>query len=51
MSDRDYHAMRAEQERRAAEQADDPKIAALHHQLAIRYEELSGDSQERRAAE
>lgn len=47
MSDSNYHAMRAKQERLAAEQAIDPKIAALHYALAERYEELAGDDQQR----
>ena len=47
MSDPDYHAMRAGQERLAAEQAPDPKVRALHSALAKRYEELAGDSEQR----
>lgn len=40
-SDREYHSLRAEDERRMAEDATDPKIAELHRQLAARHEELA----------
>ncbi len=42
-NDQSYYAMRAEQERCLAEEATDPKIAALHRELASRYEELARD--------
>lgn len=44
--DRKYHAMRAAQEQRLAEEATDPKIAALHRELASRYAELAGEPPE-----
>ena len=39
-ADFDYHTKRAADERRKAETAKDPKIAALHSQLAELYEQL-----------
>jgi hypothetical protein len=33
-TDRDYHAARAEEERRRAEEASDPAIAKAHRELA-----------------
>ena len=41
MSDYAYHAGRAAQERRAAETANDPTIAALHFHLAMCHDELA----------
>lgn len=38
--DFDYHSKRAADERRLAETIADPKIAALHAQLAELYEQL-----------
>ena len=38
--DRAYHMIRAVNERRLAESAKDPRIAALHWQLATLYEDL-----------
>ena len=46
-NDESYHAMRAEQERLMAEEATDPRIAALHLELASRYAELAGDKKAR----
>jgi hypothetical protein len=42
-NDDTYFATRALQERRMAEEATDTKIAALHWELASRYEELAGE--------
>jgi hypothetical protein len=42
-NDDTYFATRAQQERRMAEEATDARIAALHWELASRYEELAGE--------
>lgn len=44
--DRDYHAARAAAERRLAETTADPKISALHWELATLYERLVNPEQD-----
>jgi hypothetical protein len=46
MSDDEYYAKRAATERRMAEAATDPKIAALHWELASLYEKLVSQRQD-----
>lgn len=45
-SNEEYYARRAADEKRMAEEATDPKLAALHHEMATRYEELAGPKPE-----
>jgi hypothetical protein len=47
MSDDDYYAKRAATERHMAETATDPKIAALHWELASLYEKLVSQHQDK----
>lgn len=39
-ADRDYHVRRADEERRLAQASTDPRITALHLDLAARHEKL-----------
>ena len=39
--DSDYYARRAAEERAKADDSDEPKIAALHLELAIKFEALA----------
>jgi hypothetical protein len=46
MSDNAYYAARAATERRMAETATDPEVAAVHWELASRYEKLLDPEQD-----
>jgi len=47
MSDKEYFARRATVERELSESASDPRAAAVHAEMAQRFEELASDKRPR----